>query len=340
MQKFFNIAIVFAILFLGMTVYNNPSYSKNLESTYKKAKEISFMGLKELERNGYIKDRNLLTPNGDTHYKVVDFFKTNGNYFDMTIKEATLLDCKRGDQLCVPIQGDYDKYYDKYYISYLVEFPNMVNRWVFTFYIVDWGDYGPKIHNVYIEGEDEYLEKEQDSEAKTKNNTQETFYNENKESKSEYNDKVLNTNERKEPVKLKDGDFSIVYNGKELNFSDEIEKISEVLGTGKVTDLGEPYEGAKTNYLYEKDGISISYYDFIECIYVEKRGYPTAKGLEVGDSYYRMIELYGEGAIYQGNDDCIVYYYTHQDPDAYKDFFVQVDKATNKVVSYNFATGL
>ena len=222
----------------------------------------------------------------------------------------------------------------------MVEFPNMVNRWVFTFYIVDWGDYGPKIHNVYVEGEDEYLEKEQDSEAKTKNNTQETFYNENKESKSEYNDKVLNTNERKEPVKLKDGDFSIVYNGKELNFSDEIEKISEVLGTGKVTDLGEPYEGAKTNYLYEKDGISISYYDFIECIYVEKRGYPTAKGLEVGDSYYRMIELYGEGAIYQGNDDCIVYYYTHQDPDAYKDFFVQVDKATNKVVSYNFATGL
>lgn len=122
-------------------------------------------------------------------------------------------------------------------------------------------------------------------------------------------------------------DFSInLGNGKSLSINDTPETIISILGEDSIekTLLGpSPDQYGIENFLYLKDGLRVSYnvyhrhYDFairnIDNIDITNPKYTTYRGLRVGDSYDKVIQLYGNPWSIENLEDwdwdCDVYYY-------------------------------
>lgn len=155
-----------------------------------------------------------------------------------------------------------------------------------------------------------------------------------------------NKQSKKDPEFLTKQDFIINIKGNEVFINDDNvrEKLESILGKGKVTTIeDEVYKQGGFYYNYEKDGVKATFIngELLDILLIENPEYTTYRGLKVGDSYDKMVKLYGEGKIITENEDNIIYSYHSNEIDfAYLDLYVTIDKSTNTVVDYYFASTL
>lgn len=94
-----------------------------------------------------------------------------------------------------------------------------------------------------------------------------------------------------------------------------------------------------TTYMQLKD---LGNGTYIYTISTTNSKHTTPRGLRVGDSYNKMVKLYGKGSIAYVEGNKVVYQFSQGGPgdEIFFDFFVTVDKSTGKVVQYNFGATL
>lgn len=150
------------------------------------------------------------------------------------------------------------------------------------------------------------------------------------------------------PKYLIEEDFKLIIWDKTINIDDNVDSIIEQIGPGEIRQVETINESA-TMYEYEKDGICISYIEttasgethkYNDTILVTQPGIKTLRGLEVGIDKSELERMYGLGSlIYEDNDE-MIYMYEESEGDKFTDLFVAVDKQTNKVIRFNYATNL
>lgn len=140
-------------------------------------------------------------------------------------------------------------------------------------------------------------------------------------------------------------------NGSYLSLEDDIGKIMKLLNGGVKEAIGSSIHSEESIlYSLKKDGIDCLYYDnpygdiFINSFFVDQPQHSTFRGLRVGDSYDRMVELYNVSKeSYSNNGDSTSYYYkgstSHyydsHDPNDYLGISITIDDKTNSVTSFN-----
>lgn len=140
-------------------------------------------------------------------------------------------------------------------------------------------------------------------------------------------------------------DYVINVNGEKISVDYNSKKLESILGKGKVSiEEDEVYNEGGFYYHYEKDGLYAVFTNgtYIYILSTTNPKHTTPRGLRVGDSYNKMVKLYGKGSIAYVEGNKVVYQFSQGGPgdEIFFDFFVTVDKSTGKVVQYNFGTTL
>ncbi len=151
-----------------------------------------------------------------------------------------------------------------------------------------------------------------------------------------------------EPVgkELTKEDFYIRLNDKrDLKIQSGIEEVKKLLHGGKITEIEvSPNDKDIILYKLEKDDVNVLYYDnpadrdfqsFIEMIYINSPKHSTFRGLKVGDSYEKMIELYGHENEFFDNGNSTIYLYETSGEEDFLALIIEIDNKTNQVVGYN-----
>lgn len=142
--------------------------------------------------------------------------------------------------------------------------------------------------------------------------------------------------------------------GNYIEISGNFKELVKYLGQGEIRETGyfSPNNENYRHYEYSKDGIRVYYYDdpnefndyvHIELAVIETPKYPTYRGLKVGDSYDKMVQLYGKVPVYVQEGDKVIYMFDEFesiDEDYFANLFITIDIKTNKVINYYTATTL
>lgn len=142
--------------------------------------------------------------------------------------------------------------------------------------------------------------------------------------------------------------------GHYIEISGNFKDLIKYLGPGEISETGY-YSPNNENYMYyeyAKDGIRVYYYDdpsefndyvHIELAVIETPKYPTYRGLKVGDSYDKMVQLYGKAPVYVQEGDKVIYMFDEFESieeDYFANLFITIDRNTKKVISYYTTTTL
>ena len=151
--------------------------------------------------------------------------------------------------------------------------------------------------------------------------------------------------------RLEAEDFYIKFNDKRyLSIDTSLDEIKMLLKGGNIEDLGaSPNNGEVIYYRLEKDGMVVIYFDnprdkefeaYVEFLGVENPNHSTYRGLKVGDSYDRMIELYNEPDMEYDDGDTSSYYYGINNYDNDLAIIITIDNKTKLVTRFNVSLTL
>lgn len=132
-----------------------------------------------------------------------------------------------------------------------------------------------------------------------------------------------------------------------LEVGGDVDSYISYLGDGHISEMDvSPNDDSYILYEYEKDGIRLYYYDnkgntlskpYLYIAVIDSPKYSTFRGLRTGDSYDKMIELYGIPEFVEKYDDRAVYFYSSDD-DYSADLVITLNSKTNSVVAYNISS--
>lgn len=135
-----------------------------------------------------------------------------------------------------------------------------------------------------------------------------------------------------------------------FGLGDFVEEFIEYYGEGDIKDVNvSPVDENLIFYKYGKNGIIVSFYDnpddddyipLCQAIALESPGHSTYRGLQIGDSYDKVLELYGETDFFTQYGDYIIYEYYYAGENYRMSLYINVDKKADKVISIHLGMSL